>query len=57
MNYGSKMQDLLRDIEVAESEYEKAIGRYNSITDYIGQSSLSTYEPQIFIQGSFKLGI
>lgn len=56
MNYGSKMQDLLRDIEVAESEYEKAIGRYNSITDYIGQSSLSTYEPQIFIQGSFKLG-
>lgn len=56
MNYGSKMQDLLRDIEVAESEYEKAISRYNSITEYIGQSSLSTYEPQIYLQGSFKLG-
>ena len=56
VSYSKEMKSLIEDIEVPNSEYERAINRYNSITDYLVQSDVSKFEPEIIIQGSFKLG-
>lgn len=56
ISYSNDMKSLIEDIEVPDSEYERAISRYNSITDYLAQSELNKFHPEIIIQGSFKLG-
>lgn len=56
ISYSKNMKSLIEDIEVPESEYERAVGRYNAITDYLGQSEVSKFDPEIIIQGSFKMG-
>ena len=52
----SEMKDIINEIDVSDSDYERAEKRYNSISNYIQESDLSVYEPDIFLQGSFKLG-
>lgn len=54
--YSKEIKTLIEDIEVPDSEYERAVNRYNSIADYISNSGVSVYEPEIYLQGSFKLG-
>lgn len=54
--YSKEIKALIEDIEVPDSEYERAVSRYNSIADYISNSEMSVYEPEIYLQGSFKLG-
>lgn len=56
INYSKDMKSLFEEIEVSESDYERAINRYNAIIDYLRKSDISKYDPQITIQGSFKLG-
>lgn len=56
VNYSKEVRELLENIEVPDSEYEKAVSRYESLTEFIGNSNLNKYTPEIFLQGSFKLG-
>ncbi len=56
MELSKDFRELIEEIDVSDSDYEKAISRYDSITHYINRSSVSTYEPALYIQGSFKLG-
>lgn len=55
IKYSKQLNELLQDIEVSDSEYEKAVARYNSVANYIADN-YSEYEPELFLQGSFKLG-
>lgn len=52
------LNDLVDDLDLPESKYELAVKRYETIGEYLGndESSLSTYNPKIYSQGSFRLG-
>lgn len=56
VSYSKEVRELLENIEVPDSEYEKAVSRYESLAAFIGDSGLNDYTPEIFLQGSFKLG-
>ena len=56
VTYSKNMKSLLEEIDVSDSDYEKAINRYSSISDYLANSELKKYNPKVFVQGSFKLG-
>ena len=56
VSYSKEVRELLENIEVPDSEYEKAVSRYESLTAFIDDSDLNEYTPEIFLQGSFKLG-
>lgn len=56
VTYRHDIKELLKDIEVSDSDYEKAANRYKSISSFVENSMLCSYNPEIFIQGSFKLG-
>lgn len=53
-----QLLDILRNIEVPESRYEKAIASYGSVGEWLNraQSKLKNYAPKIYPQGSFRLG-
>ncbi len=51
-----EIQELIDEIDVSESNYEKASSRYKAIATYIKESDLSEYNPDIYLQGSIKLG-
>ena len=51
-----EIKKLIEELDVSDSSYEKATKRYNSIADYIKNSELDLYKPDIYLQGSFKLG-
>lgn len=53
---GPEIRELIEEIDVSESNYNKATNRYNSIANYIHNSEMTKYSPDIYIQGSFKLG-
>lgn len=55
IKYSVEIQGLLQDIEVSNSDYEKAVARYESVAYYISEK-LDNYSPDVFLQGSFKLG-
>lgn len=55
--YMSKeIKELIDEIDVSESNYEKASSRYKTIATYIKESDLAKYSPDIYLQGSIKLG-
>lgn len=51
-----EIKKLIEEIDVSDSNYEKATNRYNSIANYIKNSELDLDKPDIYLQGSFKLG-
>lgn len=51
-----EIKKLIEEIDVSDSNYEKATNRYNSIANYIKNSELDSDKPDIYLQGSFKLG-
>lgn len=51
-----EIKSLIEELDVSDSKYEIAANRYNSIADYIKNSELGTNKPDIYLQGSFKLG-
>lgn len=55
MKYTEQVEELLKNIEVSESDYEKAVSRYESVSKYIVDNYIE-YSPEIYLQGSFKLG-
>ncbi|BAH88093.1 nucleotidyltransferase [Streptococcus mutans] len=53
---GKEIKELIEELDVSDSEYEEATKRYNSIAEYIKNSELDSEKPDIYLQGSFKLG-
>lgn len=55
-----KIQDdlrkIIKDIDVSDANYEKAEKRYKSIAAHIKNSDMGSSNPDIYLQGSFKLG-
>jgi hypothetical protein len=51
-------EQLYKELDIPESYYEKANTSYSSFNSWLDRddSSLRDYEPEIFLQGSFKLG-
>lgn len=49
---------IVDELDLPESKYELAIERYKSIGLYLGEdkTTLAIYSPEIFSQGSFRLG-
>ena len=56
IKYSQEIKSLITDIEVPDSEYEKAVNRYHSVSKYLVESGMKEYLPDIYLQGSFKLG-
>ena len=48
-----ELEELIESIDISDANYEKATNRYYSIVDYISDSELSNYRPDIFLQGSW----
>ncbi|SHN64682.1 hypothetical protein SAMN02745247_02836 [Butyrivibrio hungatei DSM 14810] len=55
IKYSKQLMELLKDIEVPDSDYEKAVSRYEAVANYIN-NHFEQYGPELFLQGSFKLG-
>ena len=51
-----EIENLVHEIDVSEANYEKASNRYKAIANYIKESNLAKYSPDIYLQGSIKLG-
>ena len=51
-----EIKKLIEELDVSDSKYEKATNRYSSIANYIKNSELNSKRPDIYLQGSFKLG-
>ncbi|ABR46435.1 hypothetical protein Amet_0200 [Alkaliphilus metalliredigens QYMF] len=51
-------EQLYKELDIPESYYEKANTSYSSFSNWLGRddSTLREHQPQIFLQGSFKLG-
>ena len=52
------LKKMLAELEIPESAYEKAVSRYEDIGHWFSrsESSLSSFDPHVFPQGSFRLG-
>lgn len=52
------LERLANDLDVPPSRYEEAIRRYKSVGEWLDrdESSLRDYSPELYVQGSFRLG-
>jgi hypothetical protein len=52
------LEDIAQAIQVSDSRYEEATDRYHSVKKWLKrpQSSLKEHDPDVSLQGSFKLG-
>lgn len=57
-NHDDVLEEIADALDIPQSKYEKAKGRYESIGDWLDRddSTLSRYDPAISPQGSFLLG-
>ena len=49
---------LLDELDISESKYREAEGRYQAVGDWLNrdESSVRQYTPEVYVQGSFRLG-
>jgi len=54
-----RLEKLLEGIDIPRSYYERAVDRYKSLSEWFcrEQSEIAQYEPVVYIQGSFRLGL
>jgi len=54
----SYLEALAKALEIPRSRYEQAEKSYKSLGDWLhrDESSVSAYDPDVFVQGSFRLG-
>ncbi|MCG8514692.1 MAG: nucleotidyltransferase [Halanaerobiales bacterium] len=57
-NLDKYFEEICKDLEIPESYYEKANKSYKSFANWLGreESQVKGYNPDVFLQGSFKLG-
>jgi hypothetical protein len=55
----NRLEKLAEGIEISRSYYEKAVARYQSISERLCREGAETapFEPQVYVQGSFRLGL
>ncbi|MGL5686367.1 MAG: nucleotidyltransferase [Vagococcus fluvialis] len=58
INYSKDIESILEEIDVSDTNYKKAKKSYRSIAEWIQreESKVACYDPDIYIQGSMKLG-
>ncbi len=49
---------LLDELDISETKYREAESRYKAVGDWLDrdESSVSQYHPEVYVQGSFRLG-
>ena len=52
------LEDIAEAIQIPEGRYEEAVNRYKSLKKWLtrNESTLKDYNPEVSLQGSFKLG-
>ena len=52
------LEDLAEELRVSDTRYEQAARSYKSLGDWLHRpaSSVRNYGPQVYVQGSFRLG-
>jgi mannitol/fructose-specific phosphotransferase system IIA component (Ntr-type) len=52
------LQQLAESLDISDAQYEAAVKHYEAVGDWLNKddSSIAKYEPQIYPQGSFRLG-
>jgi hypothetical protein len=52
------LQGLAEALDISETQYEAAVDHYEAVGDWLNKedSPIAAYDPQIFPQGSFRLG-
>ncbi|RFC62726.1 nucleotidyltransferase [Fulvimarina endophytica] len=52
------LEAMAQELEIPRSRYEHADSRFHSLGDWFGrpESTIRHYDPQIYVQGSFRLG-
>lgn len=50
IKFSKEMNEILDEIDVSEYNYQKAENRYKSVSSYIGNSTLSEFNPEIYLQ-------
>ncbi len=55
---GMILQRLAESLDISDSQYESAVKHYEAVGKWLGDedSPIATYDPQIYPQGSFRLG-
>ena len=51
VSYSKNIKSLIEEIDVSESDYKKAVSRYESISNFFSNSDLATYQPKVLTQG------
>lgn len=53
------LERLAAELDVPRCSYEEATRRYHSVGGWLGreESSLKDFSPDVYVQGSFRLGI
>lgn len=53
-----QFKDIIKDIDIPDSFYEKAETSYNSLSSFLlrSNSTILEHAPEIYLQGSFKIG-
>lgn len=52
------LESIAQDLDISPSKYEEAVSRYRAVGEWLDAegSALAPYRPQIYPQGSFRLG-
>lgn len=58
VQFGTILKALSEELDISDSRYKEAVNRYDSVTEYLSapDSPLLQYSPDIYPQGSFRLG-
>lgn len=56
--FGQLLQGLAEALDISETQHEAAVEHYKAVGDWLNQSDspIADHDPQIFPQGSFRLG-
>ncbi|MFI4917011.1 MAG: nucleotidyltransferase [Phycisphaerales bacterium JB060] len=55
---GSTLESLIADLDISPSKYKQAVDRYQAVSKWLaeGSSPIRHYQPELYPQGSFRLG-
>ena len=58
MSLGPLLESIAQELDISPSKYEEAVSRYRAVGEWLDAegSALAPYRPQIYPQGSFRLG-
>lgn len=56
--YDHLLKNVARNLDISEVFYQEAVDKYEDVAEWLGEdeSELVKYEPEAYVQGSFRLG-